>query len=83
MINALNMAVSCGLDPKEEGVRKVVRESQTKKSETNPKTEEDDFKKGKHGKGEGRGVDHEADEGVGKDEHDDPKQAGQPGEQPH
>ena len=81
------------LETKEEGATKIGGAGpsiQTKKSETNPNiAAEDEFKKGKHGeasiswKGERRGLDHEADEGVGEDERDDPKQAGQPGEQPH
>ena len=85
------MSSDC-LETKEIGLRKICGASPsipTKKSETNPNIAEDEFKKGKNGeisiswKGEGRGLDHKADEGVGEDERDDPKQAGQPEEQPH
>ena len=85
------MSSDC-LETKEIGLRKIGGASPsipTKKSETSLNIAEDEFKKGKNGevsiswKGEGRGLDHEADEGVGEDERDDPKQAGQPEEQPH
>ena len=56
------------------------------RAEANPEIESNEFEQGKDGKdnepeGGRRGLYHEADEGAGEDEHDDPEQAVQPREQ--